>query len=84
MSFAGVKTWWPVLMLMGLLDVLALTAVVSASQMDGAQFALVVGSTFGAVTVVLAVVFLKERINLPQLAGMVMVLGGVVVLSGRY
>lgn len=83
-SFAGVKTWWPLLLLMGCLDALALTAIVSAGQMDGAQFAMVVGSTFGAVTVVLAIIFLKERINLPQLAGMVMILGGVVVLSGRY
>jgi uncharacterized membrane protein len=83
-SFAGVKKWWPVLMLMGALDAMALTAIVSAGQMDGAQFATVVGSTFGAVTVVLAVIFFKERINLPQLFGMVMILGGVVMLSGRY
>lgn len=83
-SFSGAKTWWPLLIFMGILDALALTAIVSAGQFDGAQYATVVGSTFGAVTVALAVIFLKERINGPQLAGMLLILGGVVVLSGRY
>ncbi len=83
-SFSGAKPWLPVLMLMGVLDALALSAVISAGKIEGAEFATVVGSCFGAVTVVLAIIFLKERLNLLQLLGMLMILGGVVVLSGRY
>lgn len=82
-NFAGVRRWLPVLILMGLLDALALTSVVSAGTLDGAEFATVAASTFGAVTVVLAVLFLKERLMLPQILGMLMILVGVAVLSGR-
>lgn len=83
-SFSGATRWLPVLILMGVLDALALSAVVSAGKLDGAQFATVVGSCFGVVTVALAIIFLKERLTKQQLLGMVLILGGVVVLSGRY
>ncbi len=83
-SFSGARSWLPVLVLMGALDAGGLAAVVAAGKMDAAELATVVGSCFGAVTVVLAVVFLKERLSLPQLLGMVMILGGVLALSSRY
>jgi drug/metabolite transporter (DMT)-like permease len=83
-SFAGARQWFAVLILMGALDVLALTLVISAGKQPGAEYATVVASCFGAVTVVLAVIFFKERLTKLQLAGMLMILGGVVTLSGRY
>lgn len=82
-GFAGARQWFPVLLLMGLLDVLALVLVVSAGKLEGSEYATVVASCFGAVTVVLAVIFLKERLTKLQLTGMVMILAGVVALTGR-
>jgi uncharacterized membrane protein len=43
----------------------------------------VVSSGFGAVSVILAWVFLRERISLLQLLGIVLIFGGVVVLASR-
>ena len=83
-SFAGARPWLAVLILMGALDVLALTLVISAGKQPGAEYATVVASCFGAVTVFLAVVFFKERLTKLQLAGMVMILAGVVTLTGRF
>jgi drug/metabolite transporter (DMT)-like permease len=83
-SFSGATRWLPVLILMGVLDALALSAVVLAGKLEGAHYATVVGSCFGVVTVVLAMIFLRERLTKLQFLGMLMILGGVVVLSGRY
>jgi drug/metabolite transporter (DMT)-like permease len=46
------------------------------------EFATVVSSAFGAVTVLLARAFLKEPIAPAQLAGMVLIFGGVAALAG--
>ena len=44
---------------------------------------MVVASAFGAVTVVLARVFLREAMTWPQWAGIALVVGGVAVLSAN-
>ncbi len=75
------RSWLPLLALMGALDVAALGTIVAAGAYPDAAFATVVSSAFGAVTVVLARIFLKEAIGPAQLAGMTMIFGGVAVLA---
>jgi drug/metabolite transporter (DMT)-like permease len=74
--------WLPFLSLMGALDVLALTTIIAAGHMPNPAIATVVASAFSAVSVVLARVVLKEIIVPIQLVGMVMIFGGVAVLTG--
>jgi drug/metabolite transporter (DMT)-like permease len=76
------RRWLPFLALMGGLDVTALGTIVAAGNLPNPAFATVVSSAFGAVTVVLARLFLKEAVSPAQLAGMVMIFGGVVALVG--
>jgi drug/metabolite transporter (DMT)-like permease len=75
--------WLPVLGLMGALDVIAFLSVVTAGGMPDAALATVTSSAFGAVTVVLARIFLKEQIVPLQLSGIVLIFGGVAVLASR-
>lgn len=75
--------WWPGFIGMGALDVLALVSVVAAGHAPNAEIATVVSSTFGAVTVILARIFLKERISALQWAGILMIMAGVAVLSAK-
>jgi drug/metabolite transporter (DMT)-like permease len=69
---------------MGGLDALSLLAVNSAGKMEGAEYAIVIASTFGAITVILAVLFLKERLSMLQCLGMASVFSGIFALSGRF
>jgi drug/metabolite transporter (DMT)-like permease len=80
-SFAGLRKSWPILLLMGTLDVLALTAVVAAGHYPGAELGTVVASCFGAVTVALAVVVLKERLHALQFLGMILILAGIASIT---
>lgn len=75
--------WLPLLGLMGGLDVAALTLIVAAGNLADPALATVTSSAFGAVTVLLARVFLKERIAPVQLGGIVLIVGGVAVLASR-
>jgi drug/metabolite transporter (DMT)-like permease len=74
--------WLPLLGLMGTLDVVAVAAIITAGNLADPEFATVVSSVFGAVTVLLARLFLKESIAPLQLAGMALIFGGVAVLAG--
>lgn len=74
--------WWPLVGLQGFLDGLAYIALSAGSSVEGGEIAIVVGSGFGAFTVLLARIFLREAMTLPQWAGVVMIIGGVAVLSG--
>jgi drug/metabolite transporter (DMT)-like permease len=74
--------WLPLLGFMGLLDVIALGTIVAAGNWPEPAFATVVSSAFGAVTVLLARLFLKEPIAPTQLGGMALIFGGVGVLAG--
>ncbi len=73
--------WWILLVVMGLLDSLALVAVIIAGHQPQAEIATVASSSFGAVTVVLARVFLKEAVAAVQWAGIALIFAGVAVLS---
>jgi len=72
----------PLLALMGCLDVVALGTITAAGKLPNPEFATVVSSAFGAVTLLLARAFLKEAIAPAQLAGMVLIFGGVAALAG--
>jgi drug/metabolite transporter (DMT)-like permease len=67
---------------MGCLDVAALGTITAAGNLPDPAFATVVSSAFGAVTVLLARAFLKEPIAPSQLAGMILIFGGIGVLAG--
>lgn len=74
--------WLPLLAFMGLLDVIVLGTIVATGNWPEPAFATVVSSAFGAVTVLLARLFLKELIAPAQLGGMALIFGGVGVLAG--
>jgi len=74
--------WLPLLGIMGCLDVTALGTITAAGSLPAPEFATVVSSAFGAVTVILARIFLKEPMAPAQVAGMVLIFGGVAVLAG--
>jgi drug/metabolite transporter (DMT)-like permease len=74
--------WLPLLALMGCLDVVALAALTAAGNLPSPEFTTVVSSAFGAITVMLARLFLKEPISRLQFGGMVLIFGGVAALAG--
>ena len=71
----------PWLVAMGIADGIALFCVFSAGGLADAQYASVTSSMFGLLTIVLAWVFLKERMTLPQWAGCVVAFCGVGILA---
>ncbi len=73
--------WWPILTLQGLLDGGAYLALVAGGMGEGGEIANVDSSGFGAVTVLLARVFLREAMTWAQWGGIVMIVGSVAVLS---
>ena len=77
------RRWWPLLALQGLLDGAGYLALLVGSEGPGSAVAVVVASAFGAVTVVLARLFLREAMTWPQWVGIALVVGGVAVLSAQ-
>lgn len=75
--------WWPLLAAQGLLDGGAYLMIVTAAHQPGAELAAVTASGFGAVTVLLARVFLRESMGWRHWAGIAMIFAGVAVLSTR-
>ena len=73
--------WWPILTLQGLLDGGVYLALVAGGVGEGGEIAIVVSSGFGAVTVLLARVFLREAMTWAQWGVIVLIVGGVAVLS---
>lgn len=71
----GRLTVWPgrhaiaPLAIMGLLDGVALLAVISAARLERPEYAAVASSMFGLLTIVLAWAFLRERMGAVQWAG---------------
>jgi drug/metabolite transporter (DMT)-like permease len=57
------RSAWPLLALMSLLDALALGIVIAAGNLYRPEFAAVAASTFGIITIILAWLFLKERMT---------------------
>ncbi|MFQ5784154.1 MAG: DMT family transporter [Alphaproteobacteria bacterium] len=73
--------WWPVIAVQGLLDSGGYLFLLLGSHGPSPEIAVVTGSTFGAVTTLLARFILREAIGLPQWGGIVLVFAGVAVLS---
>ena len=74
--------WWPALAAQGLLDGTALVALLAGSQGAGSAVTAVLASTFSAVTVVLARIFMREAMSRGQWLGIGLILAGVTTLSG--
>ena len=74
---------WPLIGLQGLLDTGAYAALAWSSHSDNAELAVVATSGFCVVTVLLARVFLKEKMHWLQWCGLVFILAGVSVISGH-
>lgn len=69
------------LVIMGVLDGIALMAVISAAPLPNPQYAAVTSSTFGLLTIVLAWAFLRERMSAPQWAGCLLAFAGIAFLA---
>lgn len=73
--------WWPALGAQGVLDGTALVALLAGSAGAGSAVTAVLASTFSAVTVLLARVFIREAMSWGQWLGIAMILLGVATLS---
>lgn len=71
----------PVLLAAGALDAVSLGLVFWAGRFDNASFATVTASLFGVVTILLAAVFLRERLTAWQWVGVGIVFAAVAVLG---
>jgi drug/metabolite transporter (DMT)-like permease len=78
--WAGSKAL-PWLVAMGIADGVALLCVLSAGALENAKYAAVSSSLFGMLTVVLAWMFLKERMTPAQWAGCAVAFTGVGFLA---
>ena len=72
---------WSGVFAMGGLDVLGVIAVNAAGHYPNAEFAAIGISSYGATAVILALLFLKEKVALAQWGGILLITIGVTVLS---
>lgn len=77
----GLSKIWPALLLMGCLDVGALSAVTLAGGLPNAEYASVASSIFGIVTILLAWRFLNEPMKPQQWGGVALVFAGIAALG---
>ncbi|MBY4892001.1 DMT family transporter [Rhodobacteraceae bacterium N5(2021)] len=70
------KSLW-IFLIMGTLDVIAIVSVSAAGSFAYPEFAAVAASTFGLITVVLATIFLGERLRAPQWTAVVAVFAAI-------
>ena len=80
-ALGGLGRIWPALLLMGLLDVCAVSAVTLAGGMENAEYASVASSIFGIVTILLAWKFLHEPMRAFQWGGVGLVFAGIAALG---
>ena len=74
---------WPALLAIGCFDILANSLFAVATNHGLLALVAVAGSLYSAVTILLARMFLAERLRRPQLAGVALALGGVaLILAG--
>ncbi|MCC6863493.1 MAG: DMT family transporter [Rhodobacteraceae bacterium] len=72
---------WPTILLLGVLDVAAITTVTLTGGMTNAEYASVSASTFGVITILLASRFLGERLGPVQWLGCALVFAGIATLG---
>jgi drug/metabolite transporter (DMT)-like permease len=74
------RIWWG-LAAMGGLDALGLVAVNASGHLPGKEFAAIGISAYGAMSVIMAAVLLKEKISRMQALGIALIAGGVAALA---
>lgn len=72
---------WIGITVMGALDVLGLVAVNASGHLPGREFAAIGISAYGALAVIFAMVFLREKVSAQQWLGIGLIVGGVATLS---
>jgi drug/metabolite transporter (DMT)-like permease len=75
------KRNWAGIFVMGGLDVLGVIAVNASGHLPGKDFAGIGISAYGAVAVILAMIFLKEKVSKGQWVGIGMIVAGVATIS---
>jgi drug/metabolite transporter (DMT)-like permease len=75
------RRWWPVLGIQGSLDAGGYLFLYLAATGPNPEIAAMTSSAYYVVTILLGRIVLKERMNLVQMAGIVLVFGGVLLLS---
>ena len=75
------RSAWPFLAAMALLDTTAHSIVIGSGNLNRPEFAAVAASMFGMITVVLAWMFLKERMSLIQWTGVALAFGAIGYLA---
>jgi drug/metabolite transporter (DMT)-like permease len=87
-GLAALRVWpeasgapWRLLIMMGLCDIAAITLVLGSGSLPHPEFASIMSSIFGMVTILLACVFLKERVTLAQWGAAVLVFAGIGYLA---
>ena len=73
--------WTWVVIAHGALDAAGFFLLLAGGKTANPEYTAVVSSTFSVVTVVLACVFLRERMSRQQIAGLVMIVGGIAALG---
>jgi len=73
--------WWPLVSLHGIIETIGIAAVLIGSVGIGRAIAPVVFSAFTAVTVLLARIFLKEKVSLGQWGAILVIIAGISVLA---
>jgi drug/metabolite transporter (DMT)-like permease len=71
----------PLIAVMGLLDVLGMSALFAAGRSEQPELATVCSAAAGAITVILAAMFLRERVSPGRWAGIALVFSGISALS---
>jgi len=73
--------WWPLILVQGALDSGGYLFLFVGSELDARHIAAVTASAFGAVTTILARVFLNERMRIMQWIGVLCIFSGIAVLA---
>jgi drug/metabolite transporter (DMT)-like permease len=66
---------------MGALDVLGVIAINASGHLPGKEFAGIGISAYGAISVILAIIFLKEKVSGGQWLGLGLIVAGVAAMS---
>jgi drug/metabolite transporter (DMT)-like permease len=72
---------WPTLMVIGFFDVAGVVAVNASGAFPDREFAAMGISAYGAISVILAMIFLKEKVTPLQWVGIAMIIGSVIFLA---
>ena len=77
------KAAWAGILMMASLDVAAVASINYMGRLPGKEFGAMGISAYGAISVLLAMIILKEKVTIWQWAGIAMIVVGVAVLSSN-